>query len=221
MSSYRKPSSSGHRAGDGEFLWLVSLSDLMILLFVFFVVLFSFSFKKLGAVEFQKITSSFRAPGSEVAPIDAIQAKLLRWVIEKKLLQDVQVEQKEDALIINIREKVLFAAGAWELSDEGTELARRLGEALVKIPAPYRIGVEGHTDDEPVAGRGTIRDNWELSALRARSVLKALHLGPEALSRSVILAYGEMRPLVPNRDDKGNPIVENQAKNRRVTLRVF
>ena len=206
-------------ADEGEFLWLVSLSDLMILLFVFFVVLFSYSYSKMGADDFRSILRVLNADPKMANPLDETQKKLLKWVTDRHLLNDVTIEKKEDALILQLREKVLFDVGEAQLrSEQGLELVGMIGEALQKIPAPYRIGIEGHTDDTPMRGAA---DNWELSAKRSLSVLKALKLDQDRLSRSVVMGYGSMRPLLPNRDDKGHVIAGNQQKNRRVTIRIF
>ena len=97
---------------------------------------------------------------------------------------------------------------------------RGVSKVLAKIPPGYRLGVEGHTDDTPIHTR-TIDDNWDLSARRSLAVLHTLDLPPDLLKRTVLMAYGEMKPIAPNRDMAGKPILDNQAKNRRVTLRVF
>ena len=212
----------------GEFVWLVSLSDLMMLLFVFFVVLFSFSYKKLNISDFAHASEmiSGQKPQAtplddvQATPLDDVQAKLLKWVVNRNLLNSVEVVQKQDSLILQIKEKLLFGQGEYQLNDEGQQLVELISKAITNIPAPYRIGIEGHTDDTPRNG-GQLHDNWELSAYRAHSVLTAMKLPPELLQRTVIMGYGEMDPLVPNRDDKGNPITANQATNRRVTIRIF
>jgi chemotaxis protein MotB len=206
-------------ASSGEFVWLVSLSDLMMLLFVFFVVLFSFSYKKLDMKDM--LTASQMIRGEKVAsPIDEVQAKLLKWVMNKNLLDSVEIVQKQDSLILQIKERLLFGSNEYQLNDDGKSLVSLISKAIEKIPAPYRIGIEGHTDDTPVA-TSAVYDNWQLSSLRAHSVLVAMNLPPELLKRTVIMGYGEMNPRVPNRDPKGNPIAENQATNRRVTIRIF
>ena len=206
----------GQHAQEAEFLWLISLSDLMILLFVFFVVLFSFTQTKLTEGDAAKIAATLSGHGAPTT-LDQIQTRLLKWVVDKKLLGAVDIVQNEDALVIEIREKVLFGSGEYSLKEGSRDTVALLGAALDKVPAPYRIGIEGHTDDTPVKGG----DNWELSVRRAHSLLLALRLAPEQAKRAVILGYGEMRPLAPNRDAGGAPIPENQARNRRVTLRIF
>lgn len=195
---------------DGEFLWLVSLSDLMILLFVFFVALFSFSMKKVAPTESKKM-----------AQFDEIQKKILKWVVDKKLLDSVTVAQKEDGVILQIKESALFTPGSFALKSEALDVVEGIGRALALIPPPYRIGVEGHTDDTPVRRGSIMRDNWELSTRRALSVLQALDLDEGLQKRAAVMGFGSSRPLAPNQDDNGLPIERNKSINRRVMVRIY
>lgn len=204
---------------EGEFIWLISLSDLMMLLFVFFVVLFSFASKKLSAEDYYKIKSALGLEkGGKATPVDEIQVKLLAWATDRKLLDSVQLVRKEDSLILEIKERLLFNVGESQLKTDASGLLPLLREALLKIPGPYRIGIEGHSDDTPIAGKS---GNWSLSTQRALTVHAALQLPKELEERTVIMGYGPTRPLAPNRNEKNEPIPANQAQNRRVTIRVF
>jgi chemotaxis protein MotB len=51
--------------------------------------------------------------------------------------------------------------------------------------------------------------------------MEALNLSPELKKRTVLMGFGEMKPLAPNRDPSGKAIPNNQKKNRRVTVRIF
>lgn len=205
----KKPATASH---DGEFLWLVSLSDLMILLFVFFVVLFSFNMGKTGVAQVEGGT----------AKMDEVQKKILKWVTDKKLLDSVSVIQKEDGIILQIKEQMLFRTGDYKVRDEALDIVEGIGRALEMIPPPYRIGIEGHTDDNPLRSKQAgLSDNWELSSKRAHSVLRALELKEDMLARTVLMGYGPSRPLAPNRNADGNPIAKNQELNRRVAVRIF
>ncbi|MEX0827352.1 MAG: OmpA family protein, partial [Haliea sp.] len=77
-----------------------------------------------------------------------------------------------------------------------------------------------HTDDDPI-NTPRYPSNWELSAGRATRV--ARHFVTQKIDplRLKAIGYAETRPVVPNRTDKGKPIPENMAKNRRVIIRVF
>jgi len=205
----------------GEFLWLVSLSDLMILLFILFVVLFSASYKKMKQADFAQVASALRNDATPVKhPIEEVRENLNKWVKEQKLEDKVSVEKADDAVLLQIKDKLLFASGDSRILPGGVYTIRSLQKTLESVPPEYQIGIEGHTDDIPIHTKD-VEDNCELSSKRALAVMKSLNVSPNLLKRTVLMAYGETRPLVPNRDPKGNPIAENQSRNRRVTLRIF
>lgn len=205
---------------DGEFLWLMSLSDLMILLFVFFVVMFSFAYKRLKQSDLKQMVAEITNKPAPPDPSIQINDQLQKFVKEKKLESAIAVSRKNGAVTMEIKDQLLFDSGAFELRQEGSLVMEELKTIIEKIPSPYKIGIEGHTDDSTLRSR-TIRDNWELAGKRALSVYYSLQLTPATQKRVVIASLGAMDPLVPDRDDNGVAILANQAKNRRVTLRIF
>lgn len=210
----RRPTESG------EFLWLMSLSDLMILLFILFVVLFSFAYKKMKQADVQRMVATLTNRKMPETPVDQIHQKLTKWVADQKLNQQVSVQRTDDGITVDIKDRVLFTSGAFAVNPIAISTIRSLAQTLEKIPAPYKIGIEGHTDDEPIHTKD-IQDNWDLSARRALSVFYAMELTPALLTRTFVMAAGEMHPIAPNRSPDGVPLPDNQAKNRRVTLRIF
>ena len=204
----------------GEFLWLVSLSDLMILLFLFFVVMFSFTHKKFQKADVERIVAMLRNRKPPESPVDKMKNKLDDWVKKQVFADQLIVKKGDDAVELQIKEKLLFASGDYHLQPEGKRALSSLSTVLEKIPEPYHLGVEGHTDDNPIHS-DRIENSWDLSARRALAVLDALELPKPLLKRTVLVAHGEMSPIAPNRDAAGHPIAENQMRNRRVTLRVF
>ena len=206
--------------GDDEFLWLMSLSDLMILLFIFFVVLFSFTYKKVKNVDMSRIAEIMRTGKASETPAEKLQKKMEEFTKTEKLDQLIEVVRDEDTVRLEIKDKVLFSSGDYIPTEAGVTVLQKLSKILETVPKEFQIGIEGHTDDVPLKG-ASIRDNWELAARRSLAVFYVMNLTPEILKRSVVMAYGDQRPLVPNRDPAGNSIPENQAKNRRVTVRIF
>jgi len=206
--------------GEGEFLWLVSLSDLMILLFVFFVVLFSFSYKKMSPQDFARAAAIMNNQEVPKTPVDEVKGRIDKMIEELKLPDVVSVTQDDDGLVMDIRDKILFDSAEYHLRDQGREVVNAIGGILGKVPAPYKIAIEGHTDDVPIHTK-LIADNWELSTRRAHTILTALNLAPEVLKRTAIMGYADMRPLVPNRTPTGEPLSTNKQKNRRVTIRIY
>jgi len=210
----------GNSNAEGEFLWLVSLSDLMILLFVFFVVMVSISYKKIRKSDFESFAASLRHEQAPKSPLDQVESQVKKLVQDRALEKEVSVAQTDDAVLIAINEQVLFPSAEYRLNGNGTALLQQLATILETVPEPYRVGIEGHTDDVPVH-TSSIQDNWALAAMRAHSVLRALGLSPSVLRRTILMSYGEMQPVAPNRAPSGEAINENRSKNRRVTLRIF
>lgn len=204
----------------GEHLWLTSLSDLMILLFCTFVVLFSFSYKKLKQHDFEKMVAALANKPPPPNPMNEVKQKLSQWVSDQNLKDQIEVLKGEDSVTLEIKDKFFFESGAFVLTAEGKKRIQSLAGTLQKLPKEYRIGIEGHTDDVPIHTKD-VQDNWELSSKRALSVLYALDFDTKMLERTSVIAKGDTQPIVPNRTPQGTSIPENQSKNRRVTFRIF
>ena len=216
----RRYSQKRRHDGDDEFLWLISLSDLMILLFIFFVVMFAFTHNKLQKADIQRILASLRNETLPPTPVEIIEKSLRDWVVDQKLGEQIEVRKEGDDLLIEIKDKLLFGSGSAIAHPAGRQIISLMAKTISNVPEPYKVGIEGHTDDSPIHTT-TIDDNWELASKRSLSILHAMQLNPTLMKRTVIMSYGEMKPLVPNRNTAGIPIPENQGKNRRVTIRIF
>ena len=203
-----------------EFLWLISLSDLMMLLFILFVMLFSIAYSKIKSADFQRAVQAIRQEKIAPNPMEETREKLEKWVQSLDLSDKVQIRKTADAVLLEVKDNLLFQSGHFNLEEEGLSVMGSLAKILETIPEPLQVGIEGHTDDAPVFSI-VIQNNWDLSAKRSMSVFEALQLSSPMQKRAVIMAYGDSRPLVPNRDSEGKPIPANQARNRRVTFRIF
>lgn len=116
--------------------------------------------------------------------------------------------------------EVLFASGGDQINDAGREEMAKLADALLdlarEIPPEINwvLRVDGHTDNVPLSGSGRFRDNWELSAQRAISVVKFLVEQGVPADRLVAAGFGEYQPL----DTADTP--EARARNRRIELKL-
>ncbi len=131
------------------------------------------------------------------------------------------VEQAgERVQTIQIGSNAFFAPGSATLSDPGKSVLREVAATLKAARFDgFQITVEGHTDDEPVSG-GAFPSNWELSTARAAAVVRAFIESGIPAFRLRAAGYADTFPTVPNRDGLGRAIRENQAKNRRVVIRL-
>jgi chemotaxis protein MotB len=221
--------------------WLAAFGDLMSLLLCFFVLLLSMS--TMDAKKVAEAAASLNGALSvleggtkvkvsperqqETTPIDAEDEQaqkmktLKRTVIELNEMAKAQegskatLEEAENGFMIRLPAKLLFKPGSATIDDDDALLfLKRIALIIQKLPANMRIHVIGHTDDtQPF--NSPFKDNWELSAARAISVVKILiqnHVKPKLLTAC---GKAEYEPIASNLTAAG------KEKNRRVELYFF
>jgi len=142
------------------------------------------------------------------------QAKRLLEERLKKEIQDkeVRLEMLEKGLVITFVADVLFDSGKAAIKPQYYPTLDKIAKVL-KENLPYNyIGIEGHTDNEPIKYSGW-KSNWELSTARALSILHYL-VDEKGLSaeRFSAIGYGEYRPIASNDTAQGRQL------NRRVEI---
>lgn len=209
-----------HKAEEGEGPWLVSYADLMTLLMGFFALMLSFSKFDEKKAEEMRMHSAELFGGEYKKPFEELQKQIQAVIEAKGLSEQVTVETNARGVGITFRGTVFFDIGSVNPRSEAISL---LGELtpVIKTEAPgFYILVEGHTDDTPIT-QGVIASNWELSALRASSIVRFFER--ENFDRTHLMSVGwaDTKPAVNNRDDQGVPHLENQSANRRVVIQIL
>lgn len=158
------------------------------------------------------------------AQLEKIQARFQLLTQKLKKLTDLGLEVvvRDNRMVIRLPGDVLFAPGSADLAAKGKEILGQVAEVLRNDSdlAQREFQVAGHTDAKPLRG-GPYKDNWGLSAMRARSVVvfltKDQESGGGGLDRANWSAagYSDTDPVAPNDTD------ENRKKNRRVELVVM
>lgn len=124
---------------------------------------------------------------------------------------DVKVEYRNGKVYVILPEKLLFKSGSTSVDPKGQEALVELAKALNK-KADVQVAVEGHTDNVPMNGE-TIKDNWDLSVLRATSIAKIMiNEGKLSAKRISANGRGETIPVATNDTPEG------RAKNRRTEI---
>ncbi len=123
------------------------------------------------------------------------------------------ITQKNGKIYVSMDETLLFASGKTDVQPKGIEALKSLAKVLDQNP-DINIMVEGHTDDVAMKGSGDIKDNWDLSVMRATSVTKILlssspNIDPKRITSA---GRGEFFPL----DNAKTP--EARKKNRRTEI---
>lgn len=126
-------------------------------------------------------------------------------------LRDVDVKVLKGVVYISLADNMLFKSGSYEISPKAKETLDKIAK-IIKDYSDYDVLVEGNTDNVPIS-KTNIRNNWDLSALRASSVVQYLQdycgVNPSRLSAA---GRGEYNPLTDNDTETG------RARNRRTEI---
>ena len=124
----------------------------------------------------------------------------------------IEVERKEDKVFVTVGSGGAFPSGTADLTEEAQRIIDRI--ALSAMSPDSTITVTGHTDDVPISN-GQFRDNWDLGAGRAASVVQAIQsTGLISGERLSAVSKGEMDPVADNTTAAG------REKNRRIEIEI-
>lgn len=125
--------------------------------------------------------------------------------------EDIEVKVDGSAVFVSISDKMLFQVGKYDITDQANEILAKIAQ-VIKANPDIQFMVEGHTDSKPIK-TAYIKDNWDLSVLRATSVVRALQVshGVDA-SRMIAAGKGEYSPVANNESADG------RALNRRTRI---
>lgn len=121
----------------------------------------------------------------------------------------VRVLETSRGVTIEINDSILFAPGQALLENTSVKAMKAVGEVLANTDFP--ITIEGHTDNIPIR-TPQFPSNWELSAVRATTVLRLFLDSGVVPEHLTAIGYGETRPV------ESNDTIEGRARNRRVSI---
>ena len=140
----------------------------------------------------------------------ALSNKLTRSLTREEQ-QDVDVQVLKGVVYISLADNMLYKSGSYEIGDRAGETLSKIAKIITDYP-DYDVLVEGNTDNVPIK-RENIRNNWDLSTLRASSVVQALindyGVEPKRLTAG---GRGEFNPVASNLTEKG------RQRNRRTQI---
>lgn len=131
--------------------------------------------------------------------------------LSREEMQDVDVQVLKGVVYISLADNMLYKSGSYEINSRAGETLSKIAK-IIKDYKDYDVLVEGNTDNVPIS-RPNIRNNWDLSALRASSVVQALQnqygVDPKRLSAA---GRGEYNPVATNSTETG------KQRNRRTQI---
>jgi chemotaxis protein MotB len=147
------------------------------------------------------------------AQAEARAAQFRKLVTQFKALTDagkLQVEIRENRMVVRLGDKILFDPGKTDLKPEGKDALTQVTAVLKSLPN-RNFQVAGHTDNVPIKSK-RFRSNWDLSTARAVEVTNFMigaGMEPKRLSAA---GYADQSPVAPN------DTTDNMAKNRRIEI---
>ena len=131
--------------------------------------------------------------------------------LSKEELKEVDVQVLKGVVYISLADNMLYKSGSYEINDRAAETLSKIAKIITDYK-DYDVLIEGNTDTVPLS-RGNIRNNWDLSCLRASSVVQALQnqygVDPKRLTAG---GRGEYNPIADNNTEVG------KQRNRRTQI---
>jgi chemotaxis protein MotB len=220
--------------------WLISYADFITLLFAFFVVMYAISVVNEGKYKVlsDALGDAFGGRGAATRASTTVEPLPLSSIIAHKRIEEakrdrerlttlarelsrtlaplvksgkVRVTQTGRGVTVDINASVLFGSGDADLTPDARETLGAVA-GLLKNDT-HAIQVEGHTDDVPISN-AQFASNWELSAVRATSVVRLFVASGVAADRLTAVGKAANVPVASNDDEAG------RARNRRVALQI-
>ena len=213
--------------------WLMTYGDLVTLLLVFFVLLYTMT----PGVEEQAFNtflsyfqqhSGFLEENSSIKTNlqnnpnpeqvdDFLQENIERWQAMAEFVENtaemegVDIQITEQGFLITLADSVAFLSGSSDLLPQAKKILNELAKSVSNDK--WEIEVQGHTDNVPISDTEKYQTNWHLGAARSVSVIQFIqnqaNLKPELFQ---VTSFGEYRPIVANNTPKGRRL------NRRVEI---
>lgn len=217
--------------------WLLTYSDLITLLMIFFVVMYALS--NVDANKFRAISDALSkalggggnmvqihpGPSPEATPFDLgnsasreesqmeeISQQIKEYLKNNNLSAKVSVATEERGVVVSFQDPVFFPSGSAEIIPSAVPVIQNVGRIILQIANNVRV--EGHTDNVPI-NNASFPSNWELSSARATRIVKELIRVEFPPGRLSATGYGEYRPRAANDTE------ENRQLNRRVDIVVL
>lgn len=176
---------------------------------------------KQGSINISKLVDEINASNQYIKQLVDAKSKSdsLNMVLTNNLtrsltrdeLREVDVKVLKGVVYISLADNMLFRSGSYEINSRAMETLSKIAK-IIKDYGDYDVLVEGNTDDVPISQKN-IRNNWDLSALRASSVVQVLQndfgVNPKRLTAG---GRGEYNPIADNETELG------RQRNRRTEI---
>ena len=208
------------RAGKkDEGLWLMSFSDMSLILMSFFILQLSFS--TLDKKKAEVVSEAVKGDKFDVKKdsLAAVSKRIENEIKRLKLEKSAQVTIDTQGVVVEFKDGLLFSVGSADSNKQFFVVVGQVMKVIASSPAIYHLKIEGHTDDVPI--KSVLHaSNWELSASRAISLMRQFESKGVTENRMSIQAFAQTKPKIPTLGLTGIKLTEARSANRRVVIRI-
>jgi chemotaxis protein MotB len=202
--------------------WMNTYGDMITLLMCFFIMLISIS--KPNQALFEQIKAGIKSQINKnaviITPLADIKKRLDSILVQERKQNVVSVNLGERGIEMQFSSSALYTAGSADINSGAAKIMAKVSNAIKIIDEfDFKVDVEGHTDDVPIK-TARYPSNWELSSARATNIVRFMIASKVDPYRLKAAGFADTRPLAPNIDKNGASNKSNQAKNRRILIRI-
>jgi len=200
--------------------WLITLSDLTLLLLCFLVVWYVKQQERdapartvkgtVAAVHESSASKEAVLPSSDAQDWQSLKNEIAQFITDAGMNDDVKIEAAAEEIVISFKDSIPFASGKADLNPQALPVLEKVAAVAVSRPAMY-LRVNGHTDDRPISTL-EFPSNWELSSARASRVARHLIERGVHPARIEVHGFADIRPRAGNENRSG------RGANRRVEI---
>ena len=202
-----------------EGLWLMSFSDMSMILISFFILQLSFSTVNQQKAEVLREAVQSKKFSAQKDSMTAVSKRIENEIKRLKLDQSAQVSIDPTGVMVEFKDGLLFSVGSADGNPQFSNVVGKVMKVIASAPDLYQLKIEGHTDDVPIKGP-KFASNWELSASRGISLMRQFAARGVREDRMSVQAYAQTKPKKPFVGLKGKDLELARAANRRVVIRI-
>jgi len=200
-------------------LWLMSFSDMSMILISFFILQLSFSTmnqQKLDVLREAIQNAKFTAKRDSLT---AVHNRIDNEIKRLKLDKSASVNLDSNGVIVEFKDGLLFSSASADTNSQFAAVVSQMMKVIANSPKHYTLRVEGHTDDIPIKST-KFASNWELSAARAISLMRMFAARGVDEGRLSVEAFAHTKPKRATAGLEGKDLEQARASNRRVVIRI-
>lgn len=199
--------------------WLITYADMVTLMLAFTILLLSVSEPNMAL--FEQLKKGMRTfDQTSKTPLAEIKHDLDSLLQAEKQKGNVTVDLGKNGIELQFASSEFFDVGKAEINPQALPTIQKVTGAIKNINYyKFAVDIEGHTDNKPIQSL-QFPSNWELSVSRATNLVKYMISEKIAPERLKAAGYADTKPRVPNKNADSTDNPENQAKNRRILIRI-